>query len=242
MEFESQSVKGKCIFVSGLSGSGKTTVGELLKKNSGYLHFNVDVWAFGGDPIVESDAVPDPMMMAKRNPEVKDLFDCMISNGFARLAAGETVPLDAWTPFFSRLCVAVNTARAADPTKCMVVTFSVYQKQVRQFIREQLGADLGMVVLNPSIEMVGYRKVQHLKNTANARSLTLSQFLKSFHPGSEDTPDLSEEVITQMLTDQAKAGFVGFEPADESEPRTLAVGNMKAEEVYETVLAFANTL
>jgi len=108
-----------------------------------------------------------------------------------------------------------------------------------------------MVVLNPSIDKVGSRKVRHLKNTAEGRGQTLSQFLKSFHPGSEDTPDLSEEVITQMLTDQARAGLVGFEPAGASagadagastEPRTLAIGDMEAAEVHQAVLDFANAL
>jgi gluconate kinase len=235
-------MSSKCIFVSGLSGSGKTTTGERLKKDSDYLHFNVDVWVFGGDPVAESAAVPDPAMMAKQDPEIKKLFDDMIANGFRKLAAGETVPLDVWTPFFSRLCTAVNDVRKLNPNKNLVVTFSAYTKQVRNFIREQLGADIGMVVLNPSIEKVGFRKVQHLKNTAEARGQTLSQFLKSFHPGSEDTPDLSEEVIVGMLTEQARAGLVGFEPADEAETRTLAIGDMEVADVHKAVVEFAKTL
>jgi hypothetical protein len=100
-----------------------------------------------------------------------------------------------------------------------------------------------MVVLNPSIEKVGFRKVQHLKNTAEARGQTLFQFLKSFHPpGSEDTPDLSEEVIVGMLTEQARAGLVGFEPADEAETRTLAIGDMEVADVHKAVVEFAKTL
>jgi hypothetical protein len=180
-----QHVAGRFLFVSGLSGSGKTTLGESLKTKSSFVHFNVDVWAFGGDPVLESEAVPGPDMMKKMNPDTKAAFDAMAAGGFKRLAAGEETEWGAWEGFFSRLCPAVIAARAkCGPSQNFVVTFSVYLRSVRDYLRKQLGDELAFVVLNPSIENVGLRKVQHLRNTASGRGQTLSQFLLSFHPGS----------------------------------------------------------
>lgn len=164
------SFEGKTLFVTGLSGSGKTTLGESLKVHDDFVHFNVDVWAFGGDPIMESAAVPGPDMIAKRNPDIKAAFDEMVSKGFSKLAAGETVEFSAWEPFYSRLCPAILAAREAIGTsKNIVVTFSVYVRAVRDYLRQHLGPTLAIVILNPAIEDVGYRKVAHLKNTATER-------------------------------------------------------------------------
>ena len=214
---------GKLLFVCGLSGSGKTTLGELLKNNDNFVHFNVDVWAFGGDPVGESAAVPGPEMIAKRDPDIKAAFDHMAANGFSKLSAGEVTEFSAWEPFFSRLYPAILSAReAAGADKDMVVTFSVYLRSIRDYLRQHLGESLIFVVLNPSVDSVGFRKVAHLKNTAAARGQTLSQFLRSFHPDS-DAPDIEESVLVGILTEQARAGGKGFEPAFPDEMRTLAV-------------------
>lgn len=232
---------GKFLFVSGLSGSGKTTLGESLKNNNDFVHFNVDVWAFGGDPIAQSNSVPDPEMMAKRDPIVKEAFDNMIANGFSKLQAGQSVDPTVWETFFALLCPAILSAREASGEKDLVVTFSVYLRSVRDFVRQQLGADLAFVVLNPSIENVGLRKVAHLRNTAAERGLTLSAFLRSFNPSS-DAPELPEETIIELLTNQAKGGAVGFEPAEVDEPRTLPIGDVSVEDARQSVLAFLSTL
>lgn len=231
---------GKLLFVSGLSGSGKTTLGELLKKEDGWAHFNVDVWAFGGDPLEESGAVPGPAMMAKRDPLVKEAFDGMIANGFRKLAAGEPVDPNVWLTFFALLCPAVVAARQQIGDQDLVVSFSVYLRTVRDYLRQQLEG-VGFVVLDPSIGSVAERKVAHLRDTAAARGQTLSQFLRSFNPSS-DAPELEEAVIVGMLTEQAQAAANGFEPAAADEPRTLAVGDLSAEEVHRAVRAFLPSL
>jgi gluconate kinase len=234
--------EGKLLFVTGLSGSGKTTLGEKLKKENGFIHFNVDIWAFGGDPVEESASVPTPAMMEKRDPVIKEAFDNMAANGFRKLAAGETVSFEVWEKFFSLLVPAIkNVQEKIEKDQNLVITFSVYCRSVRDYLRSQLGEKLAFVVLNPSIENVGFRKVLHLRNTASERGQTLSQFLRSFNPNS-DAPDLEESVIVEMLTSQARAGAVGFESASSDEPRTFAIGDMAVDEIHQIVLEFIKTL
>lgn len=232
---------GKLLFVSGLSGAGKTTLGELLKSEDNFAHFNVDVWAFGGDPIAQSGEVPNPAMMEKRDPNIKEAFDNMIENGFKKIASGETVDFQVWENFFSKLVIDIKAARNSLDDKNLVVTFSVYLTSVRDYLRQQLGEDLAFIVLNPSIEHVGIRKVDHLRNTAATRGQSLSQFLRSFNPDS-NAPELDEDTIIQLLTDQAKAGAVGFEPATSDEPRTLAIGDLTPNEIREEVLKFLESV
>jgi hypothetical protein len=239
---DASSVKrGKVIFISGLSGSGKTTLGERFKANNyNCLHFNVDVWAFGGNPITESDQVPNPQMMAKRNPEVQAAFDNMIAHGFTTLASGQSPDFSVWEGFFSKLVPAIKDARENHPEKDLVVTFSVYLRSVRGYLRQHI-ENLIFIVLNPEIEHVAARKVQHLRNTAAARGQTLSQFLRSFNPDS-DAPEMEENAIIEILTAQARSGAVGFEPAGDDEDRTLSIcGDKTVDEVYLAASQFIAT-
>lgn len=242
----------KFLFITGLSGAGKTTLGEALKNNSTgeFVHFNVDVWAFGGDAIVESSAVPTPAMMEKRDPHLKTLFDTMISEGFQKLSAGEVIADNTvWTNFFDALFPALENAFAETKTagKTLIVSFSVYLQHVRDYIRAHFAAleapvAVHFVVLSPRVEDVAQRKVQHLKNTAEARNLTLSQFLRSFNPNS-DAPELSEEEISAIFVGQTMASAKGFESKGENEEKTLLIdGNVTADEAKDRVLQYFATL
>lgn len=233
----------KVLFVTGLSGAGKTTLGELLKQENGFLHFNVDVWAFGGHPLDESALVPNPEMMAKRDSEIQALFDAMVEGGFKKLAAGETPDAAVWEAFFVRLAPAVKEAatRAATEGKQLVVSFSVYLRSVRDAVRRLLAPEIDVffVVLAPDVDVVATRKVDHLRNTAASRGLTLSQFLRSFNPSS-DAPDLSEEQIAAIFNGQTQAAANGFEAAQADEPQTLGLAStdLTVEQERDAVLAF----
>ena len=117
-----------------------------------------------------------------------------------------------------------------------MVIFSVYLQKVRDYLRKELGDDLAFVVLNPSIENVGLRKVQHLRSTASERGQALSQFLRSFNPDA-DAPEMEESAIVELLTSQAKAGANGFEPARANELRTMGVGDMSVAEIHTAVVS-----
>jgi adenylylsulfate kinase-like enzyme len=44
---------GRLVFVTGASGSGKTTVGEALRQVYGFVHIDGDRWTAGLNPVVD---------------------------------------------------------------------------------------------------------------------------------------------------------------------------------------------
>jgi hypothetical protein len=180
-------------------------------------------------------------MMEKRDPKIAKAFDYIVANGFRKLAEGNIVELSIWEKFFSLLVPVILTTRHEHIDRDLVITFSVYCRSIRDYLREELGNDLAFIILNPSIISVGERKVAHLKNTAIARGQTLSQLLRSFHPDS-NAPELDEPTIVSILTQQAQAGAIGFEPAQEDEIHTLAITDMTIDEIHESVRQFLLTL
>jgi len=232
---------GKFLFVSGYRGSGKTSLGERLKRDHNFLHFNADVWVFGGDPILESGEIPDVAMMARRDPALNEIFDTMMEKGYGALASGAAAPLDVWVPFHSRLCAAIRKIREDNIARDLVVSFSVHMASVREYIREQLGSSLLFVILYPSVDQVGRRRYEHLKETAALKKMTLAQTLHLFRgPHASPEADLSEDVLLQILTDHARDDMKLYERPQSSEKNTLEVGDGGVAEVDKQVQEFMN--
>jgi adenylylsulfate kinase-like enzyme len=233
--------KGKFLWITGLSGAGKTTLGEALKNSAhNFQHFNVDIWVFGGNPITESHLVPTPDMMKSQDPVVKAAFDQMIAQGFQALGKGEAVDFSVWKQFFDLLIPKLQQFRHELPANAnLVVTFSVYLQSIRQYLRQELGEDLQFVILNPSVEDVAMRKVNHLQNTAKARNQTLSQFLRSITPNAPaDAPELPEETIVEIFKGQTRASAAGFEGKQENEVCSIELGDLSVDQLLTEVLQF----
>ena len=113
----------------------------------------------------------------------KNSFNVMMSEGFGKLSKGEHVDVAVWENFFCLLCPVIKAVKNDCHPKNLVVSFSVYLRCVRDFLRTELGPDLGFVVLNPNVDKVAERKVAHLQETASQRGMTLGAFLDLLLPG-----------------------------------------------------------
>ncbi len=60
----------KFIWVTGQSGCGKTTLGQQLRARAGFVHFDGDVFANGGQPEVFS-GIPTKEMLEHVDPKLK---------------------------------------------------------------------------------------------------------------------------------------------------------------------------
>jgi hypothetical protein len=60
----------RLLWVSGQSGCGKTTLGQQLHARAGFVHFDGDVFANGGEPEAFS-GIPTAEMLANVDPKIK---------------------------------------------------------------------------------------------------------------------------------------------------------------------------
>ena len=217
------------LWVCGQSGCGKTTAGEGLRTSRGFAHFDGDVWASGGDPLLQT-GIPDAAMMANASADAVERRALFAELGatFGDMFEGKSVELERWLPFHRAICQAVRAAWLASD-KSMVVSFSVYRRDVRDFIRAQL-PEVRFVVLDDVAGGAARRKLRQVLAAAEAANQTLAEFLSKF-PGWED--GVTEEALLERLQKIQR----GFEPADESkgEIRIDVLEGMTSEEVLEKI-------
>jgi len=114
--------EGAVLFITAWSGVGKTTTGDYLCHYHGWEHLD-------GDDDMRSK---DPDAKAATQGLVKAFQD----HWFKDVAA----PPELWHPYFERLCARALAAQRAAGEKRVVVSMSVYRREVRDFIRARLSA------------------------------------------------------------------------------------------------------
>eukprot|EP00457_Paulinella_chromatophora_P005499 gb/GEZN01005516.1/.p1 GENE.gb/GEZN01005516.1/~~gb/GEZN01005516.1/.p1 ORF type:complete len:297 (+),score=45.23 gb/GEZN01005516.1/:23-913(+) len=107
----------RCVWLTGLSGAGKTFVGDYLMTYCGFVHIEGDT------------AMRDP-----RHAEItKDL-----RSAYEQIFSGQPGDPALWQPYLCHLCRHVRDALAEDPKRDVVVTFSVYTRAMRDYCRQEL--------------------------------------------------------------------------------------------------------
>jgi gluconate kinase len=199
----------KLLFVTGQSGAGKTTLGNNLKEQYGFVHFDGDVFAHGGDATAFS-GIPTPEMVARTDPQLKRIYADCATNAFGGLFVGRDVALAEWQPFVDLLLadVARKWAEAAPSSSSMVVTWSVYPKSLRDYVRTQL-PDVQFVVLCDA-GGASRRKARQTIEQAHADGKTLAEFLSTFGIVGDDATEAALQ--TRMAAVQR-----GFEAASGDE-------------------------
>ena len=213
---ESSCSCGRVIFITGRSSAGKTTLGAAFKTLDDCIHFDVDQFAYGNDPVIDAGQPIRGSDKEKRSAELREAYASACDKGYKALFAGESPPLSVWTPFYSMVLARVKQARAQYGSKHVVVTHSVYLRAVRDYVRDAFAGDVTFVILNTSRDLLSDRAVNKIHELAARVNVSPQQYLDEHATG---TTVEGQRKSIQMVAN-------GFETKQEDEPNTFQIDVM----------------
>eukprot|EP01060_Flectonema_neradi_P035251 TRINITY_DN6431_c0_g1_i1.p1 TRINITY_DN6431_c0_g1~~TRINITY_DN6431_c0_g1_i1.p1 ORF type:complete len:292 (+),score=61.84 TRINITY_DN6431_c0_g1_i1:46-876(+) len=201
------------VWLTGMSGAGKTFTGDYLCKEHGFIHVDGDAAFLSGDP-------KDQQMVA----DVHKAFAFWLKNE-------EEDDKSKWTPYFDSLCKRVLTSALEQPDKNIVITFSNYRKSTRQYcrmsIKESLSAagdksSFKYIALTVSPTEFARRQFHRLQKFLATQDWTLEHYWNNIKKHPDGFKD--EATCLKALSEDTDTGLVGFEPLDfESFPEDSAI-------------------
>jgi len=202
---------GKILWISGLSGMGKTTTAKLLQDKEGFVNYEGDCFIYGLNPYVGAAAEGSSFFgtrpLSGISQKRKDACKAAMEKGYGEIFKGNPVDPKIWEDLYELLCEDILKGHAKIGGN-WVVGQAVYTRAARDFIRKKLGDHLRMVILES-----GEDNLQ--KQRLAKRVLNL---------GSEDP---SQEAIEEAEKEVEK--YVGgIEPVEDDEPQTFAIKVTKA--------------
>jgi len=214
---------GKIIWISGMSGMGKTTTAKLLQEKEGFVNYEGDCFLYGLNPYVGASK-KGPTFFGVRPlsgiPEKrKEICRLALEEGYRKILEkkGEVDP-KIWDDLYNILCDDILKEREKIGGN-WVVGQAVYTKAARDLIRSRLGEDLIFIVLESGEE-----------------DLQLERLAKRYLGEGEVTEEAREETKKKL---EQHAG--GAEPVEEEEKNTFVIQVTKAqtpEDVVKKVLNF----
>uniref|UniRef100_A0A0G4F9K7 Gluconokinase n=1 Tax=Chromera velia CCMP2878 TaxID=1169474 RepID=A0A0G4F9K7_9ALVE len=190
------------VLICGVSGGGKTTVGEALKSKHGFCHFDGDAWMYGLDPVKQAALIPTAEEMANCPESITRLRERFCTDYYLKLSAGEDPDFTAAQELYDAMAPEVLQVRASAPESRIVLSHAVLHRRFRDFLREKLGENLVIVDLCVSPEVLRARKLKRLEEQASEKGQSVEEFLMSYENPS--LPPTFEE-RRDMLVDPGKA-------------------------------------
>lgn len=173
---------GRVVVLSGLPGSGKTSIAKALKKNHGFLYFEGDVWSWAEDAVAQAEETPTPEMIAKarENTDKMEVITAMGAKFYAKVNAGQDGgDFDIAKRFYDMMCKDVMKIRDANPDKDLVFVHAIHHSKIRVHLAEILDADV-IICLDVPHDILRKRNLTRLKDRAEAESQTLEEFVMAF--------------------------------------------------------------
>merc|ERR1719158_1835213 len=207
-----KSEMGKIIWISGLSGMGKTTTAKLLQEKEGFVNYEGDCFLMGYNPYVGA-APKGPSYFGTRplagiTQERKDVCKLAMNEGYMNgVLKGKAVDPKIWSDFYTLLCEDILKERAKLGGR-WVVNQAVYSKVAREVIRDKLGDDLTMVVLvsddqTLQMERLAKRALGEGNTTQEARKESEESMKRRTGGGDaveDDEPNTYAVKVTKAMT------------------------------------------
>ena len=198
---------GPIVWISGLSGMGKTTTARLLQEKEGFINYEGDCFLMGLNPYV--GAAPEGSSYFNTRPlsgisqERKDICNSALEKGYKEILKGTSVDPKIWEDFYNIMCDDILVGRAKLGGR-WVVGQAVYTKAAREVVREKLGDDLTMIVLecgedDIQIERLASRALGAGEVTKEAKKATEERCAK-FAGGHEQVEEDEKNTFSIMVT------------------------------------------
>ena len=164
---------GKLLWISGLTGTGKSTVSLHLKNEYGYILYEGDCFAAGYNPYVGS--APKALTphgtrklsgISKQRTLVCQRF---LEESVVKSKMDDSKNLDVCKEFFELMCDDIVKERMRLGGD-WVVNHGLYSKEARAIVKQKLGSVLQLVVLDMSIEHQAKRLTKICLNHLNSPS------------------------------------------------------------------------
>eukprot|EP01080_Neovahlkampfia_damariscottae_P010823 gene10823-3441_t len=124
--------QGKLVWVSGCSGAGKTFTGDYLEVICGFKHID-------GDYLFHSNSEEDKKL-------VENLRQAFFKYWFEEKES----PEELWVPYYQKIFEKTRQYQKENPTKNVVISLSCYNRQSRDYIRNNLSKDIIYIMLECS--------------------------------------------------------------------------------------------
>ena len=157
------------IFITALSGTGKTTTGDFIAEYCGVHHID-------GDNIVQRGVTDRPEWEAAAGNITKALFDDWLKH--------EPCPEELWHPYLVILCEQIREAvRVHDR---VAVSWVVYRREVRDYLRANLGPGLRFLRLDCETDVLVRGALARLEEGLHLCKMTTEQWWKSEDPAMQN--------------------------------------------------------
>jgi len=214
---------GKIIWLSGLSGMGKTTTAKLLQEKEGFVNYEGDCFLMGLNPYVgaslKGNSYFGTRLLTGLSRERQNICKMAFEEGYKYAMSGKEVDPKVWSDFYNLLCDDILKERSKLGGD-WVIGQAVYSKAAREIIRKRLGKDLTFVVLESGEE-----------------DLQVERMVKRALGDGEVTEEAKEDIKEKCAQ---RAG--GHEHVEEDERNTFAIYVTKAMTPEDVVKKIFETL
>lgn len=190
---ESTESSGQFIWLTGGTGSGKSTIAGELKKTGNFIFYEGDCFMFHLNPY--RDTAPNgagggsPLLPERLKGIPRGRIQVCkraLNDGFMKISQGASVDFSVWADFYKELCADVLRERERlGPGWNFVIANAVYTVQTRDLVRQILGPELKFVVLDIDVELQSERIASRFGMPLTAAP-GMKKCCKGFEIGRED--------------------------------------------------------